>query len=199
MRSDSDAAHAYFRRFNASKDLFVAVLETAIRSGDPRALARRHVDFKEGWIRFVQQKTAREVVIPISDDCRLALQHSLAGREVDPDDPIFVTESGLPYSGSAMQRHFRIAKRLAGITRRLRIHDLRHSYACTLATAGVPLSFIGKVMGHANPATTQRYARPDQIVLERVREALNRERLIARGLGGRQYAATQARNKTTRP
>lgn len=176
MRDDSDAAHAYFLRFNASRDLFVVALETGIRSGDLRALARHHVDFGEGWIRFVQHKTGREVVIPISDDCRTALQHALIGREVGPDDPIFVTESGLPYSGSTMQRHFRVAKCLAGITRRFRIHDLRHSFGCDLATAGLPLRFIGKVMGHANSATTDRYARPDQIVLERVREALNRGR-----------------------
>jgi len=176
MRDDSNAAHAYFLRFNASKDLFVVALETGIRSGDLRALARRHVDFEEGWIRFVQHKTGKEVVIPISDDCRAALQHALAGREIGPGDPIFVTESGLPYSGSTMQRHFKIAKRLAGLNRRFRIHDLRHSFGCDLATAGLPLRFIGKVMGHANSATTDRYARPDQIVLERVREALNRER-----------------------
>jgi integrase len=176
MRVDSDAAHAYFLRFQSSRDLFLVALETGIRSGDLRALARRHVEFEEGWIRFVQRKTGREVVIPISHDCRLALQRALAGREIDPDDPIFVTDSGLPYGESTMQRHFRIAKRLAGITRRFRIHDLRHSFGCDLATAGLPLRFIGKVMGHSNSATTDRYARPDKIVLERVREVLNRER-----------------------
>ena len=46
----------------------------------------------------------------------------------------------------------------------------------TIATAGLPLRFIAKVMGHTNATTTERYARPDQVVLERVREALNRER-----------------------
>jgi integrase len=176
MREDSDAAHAYFLRFNASKDLFVVALETGIRSGDLRALARRHVDFEEGWIRFVQQKTAREVVIPISRVCRLALERALADRVVRPDDPVFVTENGVPYSVSTMHRHFKVAKRIAGINRRLRVHDLRHSFGCSLATAGLPLRFIGKVMGHTDSATTERYARPDQIVLERVREALNRER-----------------------
>jgi integrase len=176
MRADSDAAHAYFLRFHSSKDLFVVALETGIRSGDLRTLARRHIDFEEGWIRFVQHKAGKEVVIPMSDECRCSLARAIAGRDVGPDDPVFVTELGLPFSGTRMQWHFRIAKRLAGITRRFRIHDARHSFACALATAGVPLPFIGKVMGDSNPATTQRYARPDQIVLERVREALNRQR-----------------------
>jgi len=40
----------------------------------------------------------------------------------------------------------------------LRIHDLRHSYASTLASGGVPLLTIGKLLGHAQIATTQRYA-----------------------------------------
>jgi len=176
MRADSDAAHAYFLRFSASKDLFVVALETGIRSGDLRTLARRHVDFEEGWIRFVQHKTTREVVIPISDEGRVALQRALAGRDVGPDDPVFVTDSGVPYSVSTMQRHFKVAKRLAGLNRRLRVHDLRHTFGCDLATAGLPLRFIGKVMGHTNTATTERYARPDATVLERVREAMDRRR-----------------------
>jgi integrase len=176
MRCDSDAARDYFTRFQRSRDVFLVALETGIRSGDLRHMLRRHVDFAEGWIRFVQQKTAREVVIPISRDCRLALERALADRVAGPDDLVFVTDNGVPYSVSTMQRHFKVAKRIAGINRRLRVHDLRHSFGCGLATAGLPLRFIGKVMGHTNSATTERYARPDQIVLERVREALNRER-----------------------
>jgi integrase len=176
MRDDSDAAHAYFLRFQTSRDLFLVALETGIRSGDLRSMARHHVDFEEGWIRFIQQKTSKEVVIPISHECRLALQSALASREVSADDPVFVTDTGLPYGQSTMRRYFKIAKRLAGISRRVRFHDLRHTYGCDLATAGVPLGFIGKVMGHSNATTTERYARPDQIVLERVRDALNRKR-----------------------
>jgi site-specific recombinase XerD len=89
---------------------------------------------------------------------------------------VFVTENGVPYSVPTMHRHFKVAKRIAGITRRLRVHDLRHSFGCGLATAGLPLRFIGKVMGHTDSATTERYARPDAVVLERVREAMDRER-----------------------
>src|SRR3954453_22839166 len=113
MRDASDAAHAYFLRFQASRGIFLVALETGIRSGDLRALARHHVDFKEGWIRFVQQKTGKEVVIPISEECRLALQRALADREISADDPIFITDTGLPYGESTMRRYFRIAKRLA--------------------------------------------------------------------------------------
>lgn len=39
-----------------------------------------------------------------------------------------------------------------------RIHDLRHSYASYLASAGVSLPVIGALLGHTQPATTARYA-----------------------------------------
>lgn len=50
----------------------------------------------------------------------------------------------------------RICK-VAGITG-LRIHDLRHSFASHLVSAGFSLPTIGALLGHANPATTHRYA-----------------------------------------
>ncbi len=40
----------------------------------------------------------------------------------------------------------------------LRIHDLRHSFASTAIMENVPLSTIGKLLGHALPETTARYA-----------------------------------------
>jgi integrase len=40
----------------------------------------------------------------------------------------------------------------------IRVHDLRHSYASQLASAGVGLHIIGRLLGHAAPQTTHRYA-----------------------------------------
>lgn len=40
----------------------------------------------------------------------------------------------------------------------LRIHDLRHSFASVAAGASLGLPIIGKLLGHSQAATTQRYA-----------------------------------------
>ena len=40
----------------------------------------------------------------------------------------------------------------------VRLHDLRHSYASSGAGSGWGLQLIGKLLGHASPSTTQRYA-----------------------------------------
>lgn len=57
------------------------------------------------------------------------------------------------------------ARRKAGMPE-LRIHDLRHSAASFLAAAGIDLYTIGKVLGHSNYKTTQRYAhlQSDQLI-----------------------------------
>lgn len=40
----------------------------------------------------------------------------------------------------------------------VRLHDLRHAFASVAAAAGMGLPIIGKMLGHASAATTQRYA-----------------------------------------
>ena len=58
----------------------------------------------------------------------------------------------------------------AGITG-VRVHDLRHSYASILASAGYSLPMIGALLGHTQPATTARYA---HLYDEPLREATER-------------------------
>jgi len=48
----------------------------------------------------------------------------------------------------------RAAAGLAG----LRLHDLRHSHASILASAGLSLPIIGALLGHTQPSTTARYS-----------------------------------------
>jgi integrase len=49
-------------------------------------------------------------------------------------------------------------KQAAGVTKSLRLHDLRHSFASFLVSDGVPLEVIGSLLGHRSPRTTARYA-----------------------------------------
>jgi integrase len=40
----------------------------------------------------------------------------------------------------------------------VRVHDLRHNFASHLASNGVSLQVVGKLLGHTQAATTMRYA-----------------------------------------
>jgi len=72
-----------------------------------------------------------------------------------------------------VRRYFAIAKEIAGIERRFRIHDVRHTMASKLAARGTPPIHIYTELGHASIATTTRYARIDAAALEWVRTKLN--------------------------
>lgn len=61
----------------------------------------------------------------------------------------------------------------AGITRRFRFHDLRHTAACTLASAGVSLQVIQKILGHTSPKMTERYVRVNDAAVAEATRALD--------------------------
>lgn len=64
-----------------------------------------------------------------------------------------------------------------------RLHDLRHSFASVGAGLGVSLPIIGKMLGHTQAATTQRYA---HLAADPVKEATDKigETIAAALLGG---------------
>jgi integrase len=61
-----------------------------------------------------------------------------------------------------------------------RIHDLRHSYASILASAGLSLPIIGSLLGHTQAATTQRYA---HLMDDPLRAATERVGAVVTGAG----------------
>jgi integrase len=52
---------------------------------------------------------------------------------------------------------WRAATAAAGL-RKLRLHDLRHTYASRLVSAGIPLNMVQALLGHADITQTTRYA-----------------------------------------
>ena len=51
-------------------------------------------------------------------------------------------------------------KKVAGISD-LRFHDLRHTHATRLVSKHLPLSEVGKALGHTQANTTFRYVNPN--------------------------------------
>jgi integrase len=170
-RADGVATAFAYQRFRVSKPLFVVALETGLSQSDLLALAWPSVNLREGWIRVARRKTKRQAIIPISDACREALSECrrkpLVGREV------FLTIEGRPYSVATINRYFKKTKKIAGIERRFRFHDLRHSFGSFLASKGISIQLIQQALGHSTVALTERYARPSVEALHAVRKALD--------------------------
>jgi integrase len=56
-----------------------------------------------------------------------------------------------------LQKPWRLIRARAGLED-VRIHDLRHTFASIGAASGLSLPMIGKLLGHTQAATTERYA-----------------------------------------
>ncbi len=62
--------------------------------------------------------------------------------------------------------------RLAGITRKVTPHTLRHTFATRFLRRGSDLATLQLLLGHANLATTTRYLHPDAARVQEMVEEL---------------------------
>ncbi len=71
------------------------------------------------------------------------------------DRPVFVTVRGTHLSPSNFSaRVFKMLVKAAGIEGRLRLHDLRHTYASLALSRGASLAAVSKALGHSRISTT---------------------------------------------
>lgn len=112
---------------------------------------------------------------------RLALPDSKTGpKTIFLNSPAIAVLEGLPRLGNDelvfpsidglkpidLSQHWNTIRRKAALPD-LRLHDLRHSFASVAITRGIPLATIGKLLGHALPETTARYAHlADEVIAE---------------------------------
>jgi len=169
IRPRSFAAEAYYARFRWMKPYFVALLELGLRREDARLLRWREVDLDAGLVRLVTRKRDVDVVLPVSQCCREALLE--CRRRTVLSEFVFTTETGQPVGDARLRRAFGIAKEIAGIKRRFRIHDCRHTYASQLVSRGVSLSIVASLLAHADQRTTMRYARAEKLAAAEIARA----------------------------
>ena len=175
LRGDSDAALAVFLHFRELREFFIVAVETGLRKNDLRNLRWDQVDRASGFIRVLMEKTTLEAEIPISHACREALRAAeiRSGR----GEYVFRDALGRRYSETRIRRAFLLAKKLACITRRFRLHDLRHTFGCRLASKSVGLQIIAKALGHTTTRMAERYARPSEEAMRIVVAALDADPL----------------------
>lgn len=128
-----------------------AALLTGARRGELFQIRPEHIGQDTITIPGSHTKTLRPRVVPIIPALRPWLRHF----------PLTITVEGVK---SAWQR----ARVHAGMAH-VNFHDLRHSCASILLGLGVDLYTIGKILGHSNTQTTQRYA---HLQIEQQRAAL---------------------------
>jgi integrase len=114
----------------------------------------QHVDLGRGMILLPDSKTGRKTLY-----LSAAAQAVLATLPRHEFNPHIIPGLGLKAKSNLM-KPWAIVRRAAGLDG-VRLHDLRHSFASAGAGASLGLPIIGKLLGHAQAATTHRYAHLD--------------------------------------
>jgi integrase len=123
----------------------------ALRWGDVR-LSERRLTVQSRTRRLKTSSSARDVPIPD------VLVQMLGAHRVmmpgGPADSVFPH----PFTYGQAQKVFNRGCTAAEL-HDVRVHDLRHTFAVHAIQSGLPLPRLQKLLGHATPAMTMRYAR----------------------------------------
>ena len=153
-------------------DFIALALHTGCRRGELLGLEWKRVDLKENMLHLEGRhtKAGKRRSIPLNSTARAALlSRARFKAEHCPASPwVFANREGERITD--VKKSFSTACRRAGIED-LRVHDLRHTCAAWLVTAGVPLSEVRDLLGHASVTMTERYA---HLAPENVRAAVEK-------------------------
>jgi integrase len=151
--------------------LYLTAAQTGLRLGELLALRWGDVDFGGAKVHVRRSfsygvetapKSGRVRTVPLAPAVAQALASlGLRGHFTDRDDLVFATETGGRLDAWTLRRRYGAAVKRAGL-RRLRFHDLRHSFGSNLAAAGFSIVDIQAFMGHADIGTTMIYMHAKQ-------------------------------------
>ncbi|MEO5334664.1 MAG: site-specific integrase [Magnetococcus sp. YQC-5] len=150
---------------------------TGARLGEILSLRWDEVDFPNRAIRLGDSKTGAKS-IPLNPPA-LEVLSTLPRIEGNP----FVIVGRIEgHSMVNINKPWHAIRAAAGLDT-LRIHDLRHAFASVGAIMGMSLPVIGKLLGHTQTATTQRYAHLNDDPLQKATTLIGQH--IAAALEGR--------------
>jgi integrase len=151
------------------------LLFTGCRLGEILGLRWNDVDLERGLLLLPDSKTGRKPVILNGAATAVLRDLKRIGVYVVPG-----SDANTPRHD--LKRPWNQIRSVAGLED-IRLHDLRHTYASIGAGAGFGLPVVGRLLGHASPMTTQRYAHLADDPVRRASEAIGDALLYALGTG----------------
>lgn len=147
--------------------LFLTAVLTGMRQGEILALkwgdiswatnqihVRRSLDLNR---RFTEPKTEHSIrIVPMSQNLALTLKKHQLGCEPNEHDLVFARYGKPVNARGLLIMEFRRALRKAGL-RKIRFHDLRHTFAVMYLRAGGTIKDLQYILGHASATTTLKY------------------------------------------
>jgi integrase len=162
--------HAVIRAAAAENEqdaaMFVVAAFCGLRLGELLDLRWRAVNFAGSSI-YVESSFVRDAsdspksgaarTVPMAREVATALAaHAERGPVRSEQDLVFCGTRGGHVDANKLRRRYYEALERAGV-KRVRIHDLRHTFGTVCAAKGIPQTTIKEWMGHADLSTTEIY------------------------------------------
>lgn len=133
----------------------------------------------------IRGKGQKDRPVFVSEQAAESLKKYISSR-TDNAAPLFIHYSGsrnqleggkfMRLTARSVQRMIQRQRRLAGITKTVTPHTLRHSFATDLLMNGADLRSVQSLLGHSNVATTQIYTHITDPHLKQVHENFHRKK-----------------------
>jgi integrase len=148
------------------RSFYLCALYTGMRRGELAALCWDRVDLNSNVlcvsrtrdIKGLRETTKTKLIryVPIHPRVKEVLKSSMDNKSHEKF--VFTHENGEPIRVHHIYRYFSQAQERASIERKIRFHDLRHTFASHFMMNGGSIFDLQKVLGHTDIKMTQRYA-----------------------------------------
>ena len=142
--------------------IIISLLRLGLRRSELAAVTLEDLDWRAGEIA-IRGKAGRAERLPLPGEVGAAIAGYLSrGRPPSPRREVFLRARApfTPIDAATVSSTVRRACRRAGIGS-VGAHRLRHTMACQMVEAGVPLIQVGHVLRHKSLQSTAIYARVD--------------------------------------
>lgn len=137
------------------KCIFLVLYSAGLRIGELLKLQLGDIDWERMQIHIKAAKGKKDRITLLSEKTKGYLGQYL--ELYMPSKYLFEGPTGGAYSLSSVQVLYREACEKAGITKKVTLHTLRHSFATHLLERGTDLRYIQVLLGHNSPKTTEIY------------------------------------------
>jgi integrase/recombinase XerD len=140
---------------------------TGVRVSELISLSMSAINLEAGYL-IASGKGDKDRIVPMSE-CAIAkiknylltsrprLLKKKSGPATAGCDTLFISQQGKGMSRQCFWKQLQTYGQLAGISRRITPHIIRHSFATHLLSGGADLRSVQMMLGHSDIATTQIY------------------------------------------
>ncbi len=137
------------------KAILMVIYSAGLRISECINLKIKDIDSNRMQIRIEQSKGKKDRYTLLSIKTLTLLR--IYFKEYKPKEYLFEGQFGGQYSTRSIQQFFQEIIKRAGISKKVTVHSLRHSFATHMLENGTNLRYIQSLLGHESSKTTEIY------------------------------------------